>query len=140
MRPVGVFRRRGGADRGNTTLEAALSLTVFLMSIFGILDLGRMVWYYNMVAHGSREGVRYAVVHGANSSSPASVPVISSHISTQIPGLDPSLTTITVAWTPSNSPGGTVNVCVRYSFIPIAPYIPGGPWTLRARAQGIVAR
>ncbi len=140
MSAVGSSRRRRRRERGNTTLEAALSLTVFLMSIFGIMDLGRMVFSYNLVAHGAREGVRYAIVHGNNSASPANVITIGDYLRGQTPGLDRNGTTVAVTWTPNNSPGSTVSVTVSYSFRPVAPYIPAGTWILRARSQGIVAR
>ena len=121
-------------------VEAALSLTVFLMVLFGIVDLGRMIWSFNLVAHGAREGIRYAIVHGNTSSTPASVTDIASYLANQTLGLATNSTTVTVTWTPDNSPGSTVNVEVRYSYDPIAPYIPPGTWTLRARSQGIIAR
>jgi Flp pilus assembly protein TadG len=56
--------------RANTRLQAgqelaeyALTLTIFLMIIFVILDLGRAVYAYSALHNAAREGARYGAVH-----------------------------------------------------------------------------
>ena len=56
--------RRGEA--GQSLLEFALVLPVFLVMLFGILDIGRVVWAYDAMANAAREAARYASVHGDN--------------------------------------------------------------------------
>jgi Flp pilus assembly protein TadG len=44
--------------------EFALIVPVLLTMIFGIVDLGRVIWANDMVSNAAREGARYASVHG----------------------------------------------------------------------------
>jgi Flp pilus assembly protein TadG len=53
-----------GAHRGERSqalIEFALVSPVLLMLLFGIVDIGRAVFYYNTVNHAAREGARIAV-------------------------------------------------------------------------------
>ncbi len=54
-------RRR---SRGQTLVEFALVIPIFLSLLMGIADLGRVVWAYNSLASAAREGARFAIVHG----------------------------------------------------------------------------
>ena len=56
------FRR--GRGRGQALTEFAVVLPVFLMLVFGIIDLGRVIWGLDNVTNAAREGARYASVHG----------------------------------------------------------------------------
>ncbi len=53
-------------DRGQSLVEFALVLPVFLLMVFGIIDLGRVIWAYDNLANAAREGARYASVHGGS--------------------------------------------------------------------------
>jgi hypothetical protein len=46
-------------------VEAAVVVGVFLVIIFGLLDLGLLVLHHNMLAEGARRLAREAIVHGA---------------------------------------------------------------------------
>ena len=52
--------------RGATLVEAAIVLPVFLLLVFGIIELGLAVARYNMLAEVARDGARMAIVHGAD--------------------------------------------------------------------------
>lgn len=127
-------------ERGSALIEGALSLTVFLMIIFGIMEFGRAVFAYNFVSSAARTASRYAMVRGSSSGHPATTSDISNFVSNQAIGLDRSAVTVTTTWTPDNSPGSTVKVAVKYSFQPIAPFIPTGTWNLQTSSQIIVAQ
>lgn len=60
-------RRMLGAadDRGQSLVEFALVLPIFLLVITGLFDLARAVWQENTLAFAAREGTRYAIVHGS---------------------------------------------------------------------------
>lgn len=47
-------------------VEFALALPIFLLLVFGLVDLGRGFFYYNMLANMTREGARYAIVDPNN--------------------------------------------------------------------------
>jgi len=46
--------------RGQTMVEMALALPIFLLLFIGIFEIGRLVFTYTVVYSASREGARYA--------------------------------------------------------------------------------
>jgi len=58
------------AERGQALVEFALVIPVLLLLILGLIDVARAVEEENTLAFAAREGTRYAIVHGAASSSP----------------------------------------------------------------------
>ena len=48
--------------RGQSLVEFALILPIFLLVLFGIIDLGRGVYAYNTIQNAAREAVRVAIV------------------------------------------------------------------------------
>jgi Flp pilus assembly protein TadG len=61
-------KRELGKSRGQAQVEFVLSILFILMFIFGMLELVLLVYTYNVLADAAKEGVRYAVVHGTDSS------------------------------------------------------------------------
>jgi len=51
----------GGGQRSQALIEFALISPVLLLLLFGIIDLGRAVFYYDTLSHAAREGARTAV-------------------------------------------------------------------------------
>jgi hypothetical protein len=47
--------------------EFALVAPVFLLLLFAVIEGGRFIFYYEMLNHATREGARYAIIHGGNS-------------------------------------------------------------------------
>jgi TadE-like protein len=58
--------RRPRRSRGQSLVEFSLVLPVFLLMVFAIIDMGRVIWAYDNLASAAREGARYASVHGAS--------------------------------------------------------------------------
>jgi hypothetical protein len=52
-------------QRSQALIEFALISPVLLLLVFGIVDIGRAVFYYDTVNHAAREGARTAV-HASN--------------------------------------------------------------------------
>jgi Flp pilus assembly protein TadG len=50
-------------ERGATLLEFAISATVFLTVMFGVIEFGRCLWTHNALSDAARRGARYAVNH-----------------------------------------------------------------------------
>lgn len=48
--------------RGQSLVEMALTLPVFLLIVFSFIDLGRAVYYSSALGNATREGARYASV------------------------------------------------------------------------------
>jgi Flp pilus assembly protein TadG len=126
------------SERGSTLVEGALCITVYLMIIFGTIDFGRMVFAYNFVSFGAREGARYAMVRGTTHATDAAG--ITAFVKSGAVGLNQGSITVTPTWTPDHSPGSTVQVQVQYSFQPIAPYMPTGPITLSSTSIMLISQ
>ena len=50
-----------GGQRSQALIEFALVSPVLLLLVFGIIDIGRAVFYFDTVNHAAREGARVAV-------------------------------------------------------------------------------
>ena len=53
------FTRKRGATPGQATVELALTLMIFLLLVFGILEAGRLIFINSSVENGAREGAHY---------------------------------------------------------------------------------
>jgi len=131
------MKRNGDLHKkGQSLIEFALLLPVFLLVAVIIFDLGRAVYYYSAVHNAAREGARYGAVY-PNDSNGMKTRAVNYAI-----GL--GLTTTNVA-AGAGTPivvGGfsnpTVKVTVTYSFTPATPllgrFLPGGAITLKGEA------
>jgi Flp pilus assembly protein TadG len=54
--------RHRRSEAGQELAEAALTIPILIVLLLGILDLGRGVYAYSVVANAAREGARAAVV------------------------------------------------------------------------------
>jgi Flp pilus assembly protein TadG len=66
-------RRSGPRSRGQALVEFALIFPIFMLVLFGIIDVGRFVYVSNSLNEASREGARYGSVEQWQYSCPASV-------------------------------------------------------------------
>ena len=118
--------------KGNSAVEFAVLLPVFLMLTIGVIDFGRAMYAYTMVSYAARQGTRYASFHGAKSLAPASAAAIENYVKAQVVGVDLSVTT---TWNPDNKPGSAVQIQVQTTFTPITPFISRNALTLSATSQ-----
>ena len=107
-------------ERGSSSVEFALSLTLLLTLVFGVLIMCLALYTYHFVAEAAREGARYAMVRGSScttySGFSSACPVTSAQVQTYVrdlgfPGISSSKMTVTTTWpttgsacTPSTSP------------------------------------
>jgi hypothetical protein len=61
-------RRR---SRGQALAEFALTAPIFLFVMFALFELGRAVFYTQILDSAARDGARYAIVHGFESFCPS---------------------------------------------------------------------
>jgi Flp pilus assembly protein TadG len=120
--------RRGRRERGQSLVEFALGLTVFLTLLIGLVDLARAAFLFNGVSDAAREIARVTSVHpgatlGVSSQTTAAV----SAERALVPGLTiDSYSCIDLAGaavTGTCQPGNWVKVAVRTSFQPILPIL-----------------
>lgn len=66
--------KRTQRARGQALAEFALVAPIFFVLLFGIIEGGRFILYYETLNNATREGARYAIVHGYNTSCAAGGP------------------------------------------------------------------
>jgi Flp pilus assembly protein TadG len=115
------FRR---SERGATVVEFAVVTGIFFMLLIGIMEMGRVLFYWNTATEATRLGARIAVVCDLNDT----------HIKAKMISLFPTLNTsdISLNYQPA---GCTAANCqqVTVSIVPgknIATYIPYVPMAL----------
>jgi len=72
IRRLSTHRR---SSPGQALVEFALVLPIFLLLLFGLIDVGRLVYVSNAFNQAAREAARYGSVEQWQFSCPASVPV-----------------------------------------------------------------
>jgi Flp pilus assembly protein TadG len=100
-----------------------MAAIVFFVMVFGVVDIARAVWNYNTLAQATREGTRYAIVHGSLSPDPASTADqqdVIDQVEEFAGGLDLTQLNVTASWPDgSNEPGERVTVESTYTYTPI---------------------
>ena len=76
-------------SRGQALPEFAIVAPLFFLLLFGIIEVGRFIFYYEILNNATREGARYAIVNGANSLSRRTGPPAPGATCT-MPGCDPT--------------------------------------------------
>lgn len=139
-------------ERGGTLAEFALAATLCLTLIYGVLEFGRALFTYDLVANGARLGTRYAVVRGANSCTTSGCAATSNDVQTfvrgQSPGIDTTMLNVTATW-PTNSSGGctvspyngigcvvTVTATYQFSFLAFS----FSPITMTSVSQMVISQ
>jgi len=108
-------RTRRQGSRGATMIEMVMVGIPMIFMLICIFEISRAMWVYTTEAYAAKEGVRYAIVHGANcitgtynpNNCPATVGDIAWIVWQAGVGLDPATTTMTL------SPQvGTATTCI----------------------------
>jgi Flp pilus assembly protein TadG len=129
---------RRSNQKGTVIVESAISMVLFMMLLFGIIEGGRMVWTYNTLAYVAREGTRYATVRGSSSLSPATVSSIETYVKGRAVGLDPTKMTVLTTWTPNNSAGKFVQVVVNYQYSMSTTLFVAAPFQMTSTSRTVV--
>ena len=87
-------------QRGQTLVEFALVVLIFLVVLFGILEFSRALWTYNTIVQATRAGARFAVVELPSVTNQTVKNYVVYHNSAGtgspvLPGLDTSNVTVT---------------------------------------------
>ncbi|MGP0062807.1 MAG: TadE/TadG family type IV pilus assembly protein [Isosphaeraceae bacterium] len=116
-----VRKRSFGNRRGTTVVECAVVYPVTIMLLLGTIIMGLGVFRYQQLQALSREGARYASVHGPTYASATGQPEAStSTVLTYVEGLAVGLNGLNctaVNFTPSTMPC-TVSVTLTYTWTP----------------------
>jgi TadE-like protein len=149
-RGITTIRSHRARQGGQALVEFAIAITVFLVLLLGIVDVGRAIYQYNGVSQAAREIARTTSVHPGtdftqtSSQSPETVAVIHTQQSL-VPNLGtPVFSCVDIAGNPISTgcvPGDFVRVAITAPFTPAAPILGLiGTWNLSststAKLQG----
>jgi hypothetical protein len=160
-----VGRSASGHTTGQALVEFALVAPVFFLLLFGIIEGGRFIFYYETLNNATREGARYAIVHGENSSCPMGpVPVGSEKANCDldaspvrdrvletaigmpasgisfptIPMCPSAAATANPCYYPDNARSHRVKVVARYTYGTLIPLVPLPQITVEAESTLVV--
>jgi hypothetical protein len=139
--------------RGQAMVEFALVAPVLFLLLFGIIEGGRFILYYETLNNATREGARYAIVHGSRSSCPsgpqeplvpappcydaAGANVEQKVKDTAFGVLGPSVV-VTRTWPTHNGRDQDVIVTATYSYSSLIPIIPLPPISITAESNLVI--
>jgi Flp pilus assembly protein TadG len=150
------MRQQVRRQQGSTLVEFAFVLLFVLTLLFGIIDVGRMLYVYHFVGNQAREGARWASVRGSTSLTPASPATIQAFVK-DVPanmGLDPTKINPTVNFiappngatgcggAAPNPPGCVVQVQVSYGYTPLfpVPFLPNNTFTMSSTSEMVITQ
>lgn len=113
-------------ERGATLVEFSIGVTVFLISMFAVVEFGRALFTHNALADAARRGARYATLHSAGDINQVKNVVVYGDPAGGTQPLVPNLSTANVAVNYSNFAlnKGTVTVSVtNYQFQFVLPLV-----------------
>lgn len=123
-------------SEGQALVEVALVAPLFFAIVFGIIDLGRIIWANDVVANAAREGARYASVHAgmAGLTDPATPDEIREHTKGFViaGGAD---TAVTVCFSASDNISSQEQGCSGDDSEPGADYARGNLVTVRVESH-----
>ena len=144
-------RRYRSSKRGQALAEFAMVAPIFFLVLFGIVEAGRFMFYYETLNNATREGARYAIVNGAKSLTCSTGPAAPGSTSCDPDGSDVvdrtrgaafgivgSAITVTPTWTPDNGRGSTVRVRASYTYSSLIPVVPLPPIIVEAESRLVV--
>ena len=118
-------------EKGSTLVEYAISVSIFVMALFAVLEFGRALWAHNALTDAARQGARYAALHtsaGAEDTNIKNLVVYGSTAGGTTP-IVPGLSTTNVQISRSSDfsvNAGTATVKITdYQFQFVLPLIPG---------------
>jgi Flp pilus assembly protein TadG len=110
-----------GRRKGQSLVEFALLLPIFVLAVVVIFDLGRAVYYYSAIHNAAREGTRYGIVY------PKDAAGMEQKAVEYAIGLGLDVTNVKAGSGISQPVGGfanpTVKVIVEYCFTPVTPLV-----------------
>lgn len=143
-----VRGRRQGP--GQALVEFALIAPLFFVLLFGIVEAGRFIFYYETLNNATREGARYAIVNGANTLGCPTGPPAPGTSACDPSGEDVkarvreaafgviSGITVTPTWFSDNGRGSTVTVAASFTYRSLIPLVPLPPITVATESSLVV--
>lgn len=142
MRTLAASLAKRRRRAGQTIVEFALAGTLFFLVLFGLMDMAYGTFCYNMVSSAARTAVRYAIVHGPTSASPATTAQIQQVAVNAAPGVNLSLSDVTVTWPADpNLPSKTdARVKITFNYRLLIAYFTPTNMTISSTSQMLVSQ
>jgi hypothetical protein len=145
---------QGRRRRGQALVEFALVAPVFFLILLAVIEGGRFMLLYQALGNATREGARYAIVHGSNSFCPSgpmppgipdpggcydqSGANVVDQVEASAFGLLSSDLTVTTTWGPlGNAREAEVTVAAAYAYRPLLP-LPVPPINVEAESTLVI--
>lgn len=134
-------------ERGATLVEFSIAATVFLVSMFAVIEFGRALYVHNALSDAARRGARYAVLHSAADIDKVKNVVVYGDEDGGDQPLIPNLTTenVTVTYSDFLLNHGTASVSITdYEFQFVVPVVgttitmPNYKTTLSGESVGLI--
>jgi Flp pilus assembly protein TadG len=116
--------KRHRRERGQSLVEFALVLPVFLILVFGIIDFSMALRSYVTLTNATREGARYGALGATKGTFPASCSnpnTVVGRVCEAASGLDLDDVRVTYPDAGGKLPGNSVVVSARYDYEFITP-------------------
>jgi len=130
--------KRAATQKGAYLVEYSMVILIFLLVLFGIMEFGRIITAYNVLSGATREGTRYAIVHGSRSGAAATATDVQTEVRRWCIGLDSSAVTVTTSWPSGNGVGAPVSVATSYSITPLVGFL--SSFTIGSRSQMVISQ
>jgi Flp pilus assembly protein TadG len=158
-----AWKRLLGAEHGGTLIETALSISLLLIFMFGVIETSLALYSYHYISDAAREGTRYAMVRGStwgtqctsysSAGCTASAQNIKDFVTNMgFPGISTSNMTVTPqcattvggtftsTLTNCNAAGDVVQVQVQYSFPFNIPFLTGRTFSMSSTSEMVIAQ
>ena len=135
-------------------VEFALVAPIFFLLIFAVIEGGRFILYYQTLNNATRDGARYAIVHGSNSFCPSGpmppgvatpggcydptgAKVVQAVKSSAF-GLLGNGVTVVPTWPGDNGRDSEVTVTATYTYRSLVPIVPLPAITINAESTLVI--
>lgn len=135
------MRRRKDDELGQSLIELALVLPVFLLMIFGFINFAMVMYGLSNATYASRMLIRYACVHSSTSYTPITTAAIANYIAPYMNNFPSNTYTATTSWS-SGAPavGSSISVTLSITYHVTLPGFTLSPLTVSTSASGVVVQ
>ncbi len=127
-------------ESGSNLIELALVLPVYFLLCFTLISFSIVLFAYCNASYATKAALRYAVVHGANSTNPCAVSDLQAIVLPFLWGA-PTSTTVSASWPQGNNAvGSSVMVTVVMNYGASMPYGYLQNLQVSTTAQGVILR
>jgi Flp pilus assembly protein TadG len=137
------FSLLNGRPSGQAITEFALVAPVFFLLLFGILQMGIVIYRYTTVGMAAREAARYAMVHSPTSENPAgsgNFPTVQQFALNFAPFLNTSDVVVKYQADPTATNQSDALVTITHNYTQQIPFMSAVPLPLTSSSQVLLSQ